>query len=279
MSGWLSLLEEVFSLRERAFIEVLTAPEDMYFVGTLGRVPWEILYAFDCVSVPVRAADLDVLSFCPEDREGCDMIRATRCYRKKDKCPFIHRLNLLVCDTVCPVRERLISPLFESFCTFDVKYAELFIEQLRGFTSLPWDKEKFAYSVELSKKISSYILKFRRSSLSAMILYAIEYQTRFILDPEKRLDFLVQLWDTYCREHPHDDIKCPKKPLYCQCGIYFYKKYDATFSHYLTEGYFCEGEKHDLFHHLQMKFIEEKYGIREQGIPDLIIEHCPYYKG
>lgn len=253
---------DYLDIRKNAYIDALTT--DKKIVSLWGRIPWEIVEAFDYKAIYSYGIDYEVTSNY-HDNNYCDLLNSSFAYLEMDKCPFMHETSFFIVDDSCKIRyEKLKEKTKKEVYIYKDNDYKALIKYLEDKSKMEFDNEKLDSLIEKSKTIGKLILSLRKTDLDPKRIYEVEYFSKFIFDIDKRIDFIKShIANTYRK----------KESVKIQAGGGIYKKIDQL----IEEGYFCEGEYQDNFTKSGFAYIEEKY--RKFDVkPDYVIRNCRVFE-
>lgn len=254
---------DYLDIRKNAYIDALTLRESTTVVSLWGRVPWEIVESFGVTTVYSYGIDREVTQDY-SDNNYCDMLNSSFAYLELSRCPFMFSSSFFIVDDSCKTRyETLKKKTDKDVFVYKYKDYKSLIAYLEEKLDKKFDEEKFDELIEKSREISSLIFNLRKCDIDERRIYEVEYFSKFIFDIDKRIEFIKRHIDDSFRE---------KSSVKLQAGAGVYKKFDQL----IKEGYFCEGEYHDIFKKKGFEYIDEKY--RQFDFkPDYVICNCSQF--
>ncbi|WP_297810213.1 2-hydroxyacyl-CoA dehydratase family protein [uncultured Finegoldia sp.] len=251
---------DYLDIRKNAYIDALSLSASSTVVSLWGRVPWEIVESFGFTAIYSYGIDGEVTKDY-SDNNYCDMLNSSFAYLELGKCPFMYSSSFFIVDDSCKLRYETLKKKSDKD-VFVYKYGDYcdLIEYLELKSNTKFNTEKFNGLIEKSREISSLIVRLRECDLDEKLIYEVEYFSKFIFDIDSRIDFIKKHIDNSYRE---------KSTVKIQAGAGVYKK----ISQLINEGFFCEGEYHDIFTKNGFEYIDEKY--RKFDLkPDYVIHNC-----
>lgn len=194
------------NLRRNAYIlSAQLKMESDSIVGIFGKnVSEKLIYSYGFIPLPIVSIDSFIFEYSV-DFSYCDVINSTITYLKTKKCPLLFSSKFFVVDNSCMKFNQMLENNSDKDVILQENIKEYLDEKVKDIKS---DNSKIDF---LFNKINNLYKKLEKSDLKGNEIFNLKFFSKFIIDLEKRIDFLEESLEG--TEEIHKD----KKVYKCAC--------------------------------------------------------------